>query len=64
MWSVKNADTAGKDRNTFELQSKFFQVATDVARIRQVAAQLPMAEASLHNIQAALSQRQRRGPKP
>jgi hypothetical protein len=64
MTSTLITDNDLKDLNTYELQSKFFQVATDVARMRQVAAQLPMAEASLWNIQNALSQRQRRGPKP
>ena len=53
-----------KDLNTTELQSKFFQVAADVARLRRVCQELPMAEASLWNISNELAQRKYRPPKP
>jgi hypothetical protein len=54
-----------KDLSTVELQSKFFQVSEDVARLRQKCGQLPMAEASLANIRSELlARRIRRGPKP
>ena len=53
-----------KDIDTAELQSKFFAVAADVARMRRVCEQLPMAEASLWNISSELAQRRYRPPKP
>lgn len=53
-----------KDLDTAELQSKFFQVSSDVARMRQQAAALPLAEASLRNISQALTQRRLKGPRP
>lgn len=64
MTSTLITDADLKDLDAAELQSKFFKVASDVARMRQSAAQLPLAEASLQNIQCALTQRLRRGPKP
>lgn len=53
-----------KDLNTAELQSKFLKVSADVARMRQQAAALPLAEASLRNISCALTQRRLKGPRP
>jgi hypothetical protein len=53
-----------KDLPTTELQSKFFQVASDVARMRRVCEALPMAEASLNNISNELAVRKYRTPKP
>ena len=53
-----------KDIPTIELQSKFFQVSADIARLRQKCGQLPMAEASLSNIRFELMARRLRGPKP
>lgn len=53
-----------KDLSTVELQSKFFQMSADVNRLRQKCGQLPMAEASLQNVQAELAKRRIRGPKP
>lgn len=53
-----------KELDTAELQSKFFQVAADVARLRQECQQLPLAEQSLHNISNELAVRKYRGPKP
>lgn len=52
------------DLPTEELQSKFFAVAVDVARLRLECQQLPLAEASLHNISQELATRKFRGPKP
>ena len=52
------------DLPTEELQSKFFAVAVDVARLRRACQQLPLAEASLHNISQELATRKFRGPKP
>jgi hypothetical protein len=53
-----------KELDTAELQSKFFAVAADVARLRLECQQLPLAEASLHNISSELALRKYRGPKP
>lgn len=53
-----------KDLDAAELQSKFFKVSSDVARMRQQAEALPLAEASLRNISRALTQRRLKGPKP
>ena len=53
-----------KELPTTELQSKFFQVASDVARMRRVCEALPMAEASLNNISNELAVRKYRAPKP
>ena len=39
-----------KDETTTELQSKFWNVSADISRMRQVCADLPLAEASLRNI--------------
>lgn len=51
------------DLPTEELQSKFFAVAVDVARLRLECQQLPLAEASLNNISQELAVRKYRGPK-
>jgi hypothetical protein len=54
-----------KDVPTTELQSKFFQVAVDIARLRRAAEELPLAEASLRNISDEIAQRKYRyTPKP
>jgi hypothetical protein len=53
-----------KDLDTTELQSKFFQIACDISRMRLVCDQLPMAEATLSNISQELAVRKYRGPKP
>jgi hypothetical protein len=55
-----------KDESTTELQSKFWQVAADISRMRQVCAELPLAEASLHNIGNEIAKRiyTYRTPKP
>jgi hypothetical protein len=53
-----------KDLSTAELQSKFFRMRNDVERMRQVCAELPLAEASLHNVSRALAQRKARVPTP
>jgi len=53
-----------KELPTVELQSKFFQMQTDVELLRQKIGQLPMAEASLQNVRAELMKRQSRWPKP
>ncbi len=55
-----------KDESTTELQSKFLNVVADIARMRQVVAELPLAEASLHNIsnEIALRSYRYRTPKP
>jgi len=53
-----------KDLDAAELQSKFFKVSSDVARMRQQAEALPLAEASLRNISRALTLRRLKGPKP
>ena len=53
-----------KELDTTELQSKFFQVACDISRMRLVCEQLPMAEATLWNISQELAVRQYRPPKP
>jgi hypothetical protein len=53
-----------KELPTTELQSKFFQVVADVARMRRVCEALPMAEASLRNISNELATRKYRPPKP
>jgi len=53
-----------KDLDAAELQSKFFKVSGDVARMRQQAEALPLAEASLRNISRELTLRRLKGPKP
>ena len=53
-----------RDLNIDALQSKFFRVSRDVARLRETCHVLPLAEASLRNISAVLSARKRRAPKP
>lgn len=53
-----------KDLDAGELQSKFFKVSGDVARLRQRAEALPLAEASLRNISRELTLRRLKGPKP
>jgi len=53
-----------KDVSTTELQSKFFAVMTDIARLRRACEELPMAEASLRNISDELALRKYRTPKP
>ena len=53
-----------QDLSTPELQSKFFQVSRDVARLRQTCDALPLAEASLRNIASELALRRLRPPKP
>lgn len=68
MTSILITATDLKDETTTELQSKFWNVAADIARMRQVCAELPLAEASLRNISneiAVRSYRYRyRTPKP
>jgi hypothetical protein len=54
-----------KDLPTMELQSKFFQVAVDIARLRRAAEELPLAEGSLRNISDEIARRKYRyTPKP
>ena len=53
-----------KDLSTDELQSKFFKVSRDVAKMRETVQELPLAEQSLRNIAAVLAQRRLRAPKP
>lgn len=53
-----------KDLDVAQLQSKFYKVSDDVARMRKVCDALPLAEASLRNISNELTQRRIRGPKP
>ncbi|MDX2181408.1 MAG: hypothetical protein SFV18_17570 [Bryobacteraceae bacterium] len=53
-----------KDLDAAELQSKFFKVSGDVARMRQQAEALPLAEASLRNISRELTLRRLKGPWP
>lgn len=53
-----------KDLSTVELQSKFFQMSRDVARLRQVCDALPLAETSLQNVSRELALRRNRTPKP
>ncbi|MBX9661495.1 MAG: hypothetical protein K2X00_23295 [Nitrospiraceae bacterium] len=53
-----------KDLAIDALQSKFFRVSRDVARLRETSSELPLAEASLRNISAVLSARKLRAPKP
>jgi hypothetical protein len=55
-----------KDETTTELQSKFWNVAADISRMRQVVAELPLAEASLRNISNEIAARsyRYRTPKP
>lgn len=53
-----------KDLAIDALQSKFFRVSRDVARLRETCNELPLAEASLRNISAVLSARKRRAPRP
>lgn len=53
-----------KDLSTAQLQSKFFDMSRDVERMRNVCAELPLAEASLGNVRRALAQRRLRPPKP
>jgi hypothetical protein len=53
-----------KDLDAAELQSKFFKVSGDVARMRQQAEALPLAEASLRNISRELTLRRLKGPRP
>jgi hypothetical protein len=53
-----------KDLNVEALQSKFFRVSRDVARMRETCKELPLAEASLRNISAVLSARRRRSHSP
>lgn len=57
MTSILIPPTDLKDVNTTDLQSKFYEVAIDIARMRQVCEALPLAEASLRNISDELSQR-------
>lgn len=52
------------DLNIEALQSKFYKVSRDVARMRETCNELPLAEASLRNISAVLTARRRRGPSP
>jgi hypothetical protein len=55
-----------KDESTTELQSKFWQVAADISRMRHIVAELPLAEASLNNISNEIAKRTYayRTPKP
>lgn len=53
-----------KDLNTDELQSKFFRVSRDVAKMREASSDLPLAEESLRTIACELSRRRIRAPKP
>jgi len=53
-----------KDLSTDELQSKFFKVSRDVAKMRETVQELPLAEESLRNIAAALTRRRLPAPKP
>ena len=66
MTSILITATDLKDETTSELQSKFWNVAADISRMRQVCAELPLAEASLRNIgnEIAVRQFRYRTPKP
>jgi hypothetical protein len=66
MTSTLISSTDLKDESTAELQSKFWQVAADISRMRQVCAELPLAEQSLSNISNEIAKRTYiyRAPKP
>jgi hypothetical protein len=53
-----------KDVPTPELESKFFAVMSDIARLRRACEELPLAEASLRNISDEIAVRKFRAPKP
>lgn len=53
-----------KDVPTLELQSKFYAVMADIARLRRACEELPLAEASLRNISDEIALRKYRTPKP
>lgn len=53
-----------KDVSSLELQSKFYAVMADIARLRRACEELPLAEASLRNISDEIALRKYRTPKP
>jgi hypothetical protein len=53
-----------KDVSTPELESKFYAVMADIARLRRACEELPLAEASLRNISDEIAVRKFRAPKP
>ncbi len=53
-----------KDISTLELQSKFFDISRELVALRQKAAMIPHAEASLNNIRTELAMRRARHPQP
>ena len=53
-----------KDESTPELESKFYAVLADIARLRRACEELPLAEATLRNISDEIVRRKYRAPKP
>jgi hypothetical protein len=53
-----------KDLSAEQLEAKFFRMARDIERMRKACRELPLAEASLHNVRSELAVRKSKPPKP